>query len=148
MIGKRHVGDKDKQNTKNTKNTKKTKDKLEAVSKHNNGAMDAFKWFFIAVIIAVGVVGNNYYSGVSLLYRVLALVGLGFIAVIFAFSTAKGAIFFNLLKESKQEAKKIVWPTAREATQTTMVVVIVVLIMGAIMWGLDSVLGWLVSRLI
>ena len=42
--------------------------------------LDHLKWLVAVAIIAVGVVGNSYYAGESVLYRVLALVFLAAVA--------------------------------------------------------------------
>lgn len=42
----------------------------------------------------------------------------------------------------------MVWPTRQETTQTTLIVVAVVLVMALLLWGLDSLLGWLVSMIV
>ena len=68
----------------------------------------------------------------------------GFVAL----QTEKGGAFWALLKDAKNEIRKVVWPTRQETVQTTLVVVAVVLAMGLVLWGLDSLLGWVVSRLI
>ncbi|TIR54961.1 MAG: preprotein translocase subunit SecE, partial [Mesorhizobium sp.] len=46
------------------------------------------------------------------------------------------------------EIRKVVWPTRQETTQTTLIVVAVVLVMALLLWGLDSLLGWLVSLIV
>ena len=68
----------------------------------------------------------------------------GFIAL----KTAKGQAFFTLFKEAKNEIRKVVWPTRQETLQTTVIVVIAVLIVGLLLWGLDTLLGWVVSGFI
>lgn len=110
--------------------------------------LDGLKWLIVALLVAAGVVGNSYFSEVSLLYRVLALVGLGLVAAFTAINTAKGAAFWNLLREAQTEVRKVVWPTRQETTQTTMIVVVVVLIMAILLWLLDTFLGWLASLII
>ena len=107
--------------------------------------LDALKWLVVVVLVAVGVVGNSVFSGESLLYRVLALLALALIAGFVAFQTTKGRAFFQLFKEARNEIRKVVWPTRQETLQTTAVVVVAVLIVGLLLWGLDSLLGWLVS---
>ena len=109
---------------------------------------DGLKWLFVVLIVAAGVVGNSYYSDQSLLYRVLALVALALVAGFIALATAKGKAFFGLFKESKNEIRKVVWPTRQETLQTTLMVVVVVLVVGLLLWGLDSFLGWFVSSVI
>ncbi|TCK06011.1 preprotein translocase subunit SecE [Marinobacterium mangrovicola] len=110
--------------------------------------LDALKWLVVIAIVAVGVVGNSVFSGESLLYRVLALLALALVAGFVAFQTAKGRTFFQLFKEAKNEIRKVVWPTRQETLQTTAIVVVAVLIVGLMLWGLDSLLGWLVSGVI
>jgi preprotein translocase subunit SecE len=53
-----------------------------------------------------------------------------------------------LAKEARVEIRKVVWPTRQETTQTTLIVVAVVLVMALVLWGLDSLLGWLISLIV
>lgn len=110
--------------------------------------LDALKWLAVALLVAVGVVGNQYFSAEPILYRVLVLLVLAAAAGFLAFQTAKGKVFAVLLKEARVEIRKVVWPTRQETTQTTMIVVLVVLLMALMLWGLDSLLGWLVSLIV
>ena len=110
--------------------------------------LDALKWLAVARLVAVGVVGNQYFSAEPILYRVLVLLVLAAAAGFLAFQTAKGKAFAVLLKEARVEIRKVVWPTRQETTQTTMIVVLVVLLMALMLWGLDSLLGWLVSLIV
>lgn len=109
---------------------------------------DAVKWVVVVALLAVAVVGNSYYADQSLLYRVLGIVVIAGIAGLIALQTAKGAAFWALVKGSRTEIRKVVWPTRQETVQTTMVVVGFVLLVALLLWGLDSFLGWLVSRAI
>ena len=109
---------------------------------------DSLKWLVVIAIVAVGVVGNSVYANESLLYRVLALVALAIVAGFVALQTAKGKAFFRLFKEAKNEIRKVVWPTRQETLQTTLIVVVAVLIVGLLLWGLDSLLGRVVSGFI
>ncbi len=96
----------------------------------------------------MGVAGNSYYSEESLLYRVLALLALAFVAGFVSFQTARGQAFFVLFREARLEIRKVVWPTRQETTQTTGIVVVVVLVMGLALWAIDSLLSWIVSGVI
>jgi preprotein translocase subunit SecE len=62
--------------------------------------------------------------------------------------TSKGGAFLKLVKESRQEIRRVVWPTRQETTQTTLMVAVVVVVMGLILWGLDTALNALVSLVI
>ncbi|CAG8871412.1 Protein translocase subunit SecE [Pseudomonas fluorescens] len=109
---------------------------------------DLIKWVAVVALVVVGVVGNQYYSAAPILYRVLALLALAAVAGFVALQTAKGKSFFVLAKEARAEIRKVVWPTRQETMQTTLIVVVVVLVMALLLWGLDSLLGWLVSLIV
>jgi preprotein translocase subunit SecE len=109
---------------------------------------DGLKWLVVVVLVAVGVVGNSYYSDVALLYRVLAIMVVMGAALGVAVTTAKGTAFWGLMKEAQVEVRRVVWPTRQEVNQTTMIVVAVVIVMAIILWGLDTFLGWLASLII
>ncbi|WP_417698148.1 preprotein translocase subunit SecE [Pseudomonas sp.] len=109
---------------------------------------DLLKWLVVVALVVVGVVGNQYYSASPILYRVLALLAIAAVAAFVALQTAKGKSFFVLAKEARTEIRKVVWPTRQETTQTTLIVVAVVLVMALLLWGLDSLLGWLVSLIV
>lgn len=109
---------------------------------------DVFKWAIVVLLIAVGVVGNNYFSTESLLYRLIAILVLAVVAGFVALQTVKGRSFFTLAKEAKTEIRRVVWPTRQETVQTTLIVLAVVLFMSLVLWGVDSFLGWVVSSII
>ena len=106
---------------------------------------DSIKWILVFILVAVAVVGNSYFSDQSLLYRVLGILALAAVAGLIALQTAKAAAFWALVKRSRTQIRKVVWPTRQETVQTTMIVVAFVLVVALILWGLDSLLGWLVS---
>ena len=109
---------------------------------------DTVKWVLVIAIVAAGVYANSYFSAESLLYRVLGLLALGLVAGFIALQTTQGAAFWELARESRTEIRKVVWPTRQETVQTTMIVVGFVILVALILWGLDSLLGWLVSLVI
>ena len=106
---------------------------------------DAVKWVIVFLLLAAAVGGNSYFADQSLLYRVLGILALAGMAGLVALQTAKGAAFWALVKGSRTEIRKVVWPTRQETVQTTMIVVGFVLLVAVILWGLDTLLGWLVS---
>ncbi|SFJ31979.1 protein translocase subunit secE/sec61 gamma [Pseudomonas guineae] len=109
---------------------------------------DMLKWLLVAALVITGVVGNQYFSAEPILYRVLALLVVAALAGVIALQTSKGKAFWVLAKEARVEIRKVVWPTRQETTQTTLIVVAVVLVMALLLWGLDSLLGWLVSLIV
>ncbi len=110
--------------------------------------LDGLKWLLVVLLVGTAVAGNSYYAEIPLLYRVLAIVALCLVAAVVAVQTAKGHAFWSLLREAQTEVRRVVWPSRQEATQTTLIVVVLVLIMALILWALDSGLGWIVSKII
>lgn len=117
-------------------------------SEVSDSRFDTVKWLVVLVVVAAGVYGNSYFAAESLLYRVLGLLVLAGVAGFIALQTAQGKAFWDLTKGSRTEIRKVVWPTRQEATQTTLIVVAFVIVVALILWGLDSLLGWLVSLVI
>jgi len=111
-------------------------------------ALDWLKWLVVVAVLAAGIFGNWYYRDQSLLARVLALVALAAVAVAIAAFTDRGRSIWVLLKESRVEIRRVVWPTWPETRQTTFLVVMLVLAVALILWGLDSALSWAVSTVI
>lgn len=109
---------------------------------------DALKWGVVLVLAVVGIAGNAYFSDDSLLYRILALLVLSVIAGFIALQTAKGRTFWQLLKDARVEIRKVVWPTKAETRQTTLIVMVVVVLVGLLLWALDSLLSFIVSGII
>ena len=110
---------------------------------------DGLKWLLVLLLVAGATFANSYYAGeVALLYRVLVLVAVGLLACFVAVNTAKGHSFWSLMKAAQVEVRKVVWPSRKETNQTTLMVLVVVIIMGFILWGLDTFLGWLASLII
>lgn len=119
---------------------------MNAKAEAKESRFDLLKWLLVAVLVVVAVVGNQYFSAQPILYRVLGILVLAVIAAFLALQTAKGQAFFSLAKEARVEIRKVVWPS--RTTQTTLIVVAVVLVMALLLWGLDSLLGWLVSMIV
>jgi len=109
---------------------------------------EAFKWLVVAAIIAAAVIGNAYYDDQPLLYRVAGVVVMGIFAALVASFTVKGRAFIALLQDARAEVRRVVWPTKQETGQTTGVVVLVVAFMALLLWGLDALLGTVISSVI
>ena len=112
------------------------------------GALDWLKWLVVAALLSGGVFANWYYQDEMLLIRVAGLLTAAAAAILVALQTERGKAIWALLKESRTEVRRVVWPSNQETTQTTMVVLLLVVIFALILWGLDSLLGWIVSSII
>ena len=110
--------------------------------------LDALKWAIIFGLVFGSVYVNSMYAAESPLLRALSGVVVGIVIVIISLQTAKGNAVWELAKEAKVEIRKVVWPTTQELTQTTLIVVAVVIFVGFILWGLDSGLSWGIKSII
>jgi preprotein translocase subunit SecE len=98
--------------------------------------------------VIAGVVGFYFLSDKPTVMRAGALVAGLLVAIAIAWTSAPGREFLGFAKESVREAKKVVWPTRKEAMQITAVVFGFVLIMAIFLWGTDKILEFVLYDLI
>lgn len=113
-----------------------------------NPVVNTVLWVIAIALVAGGIYGNVYFGGESLLYRVLGLLAIALVAALVALQTVEGKSFWLLLKGARTEIRKVVWPTRQETLQTSLMVMAVVVLTGLILWGLDTLLGFIASRFI
>ena len=111
-------------------------------------AIDWLKWIVVYAVVGAGVFGNWYYQDQSVLYRVLGLLVLAIVALLTVVQTQKGRAAWELLKDARSEIRRVVWPTRQETLQTTMIVLVLIMVFSLILWLLDSALSWFVSSVI
>ena len=61
-------------------------------------------------------------------------------ALVLAWQTRIGHATLSFILSSRNEVRKMVWPTRTETMQTTLFVLGTVVFVGIIMWGLDALL--------
>jgi preprotein translocase subunit SecE len=110
-----------------------------------SSSLDGLKWGLVILLLAAAIGGNYYYGQESVLFRAIGVVFAVGVAGLIAMQTLKGRNAVSFAKESRTEVRKVVWPTRQEAIQTTGIVLVVTLLMSLLLWGLDSVLFWLVG---
>ncbi|OIO70554.1 MAG: preprotein translocase subunit SecE [Zetaproteobacteria bacterium CG12_big_fil_rev_8_21_14_0_65_55_1124] len=54
----------------------------------------------------------------------------------------------QFMREVRAEAKKVVWPERKEAIQSTLMVLVMVIFVALFLWAVDGILGWLVQKVI
>ena len=54
----------------------------------------------------------------------------------------------KFIREVQVESKKVVWPERKETIQATFMVFVMVIIISIFLYGIDSLLGWLVQKVI
>lgn len=121
---------------------------MSTVTEEKVYRLDSIKWALVALLVAAGVYGNSHYSDQAVLYRVLALLLLGAVAVVVAINTAKGAAVLELVRGALGEWRKVVFPTRQEINQTTLLVLGVVAVTAIILGILDAIFRFLASLII
>ncbi|MAZ06681.1 MAG: preprotein translocase subunit SecE [Halomonas sp.] len=109
---------------------------------------DGLKWAVVVVLLVLAVVGNTYFADQPLLYRVLGVVALSVVAVLVALTTTKGRELVELAQSARKEIQRVVWPTRPETIQTTAIVLVAVLVVGLLLWLIDTLLSWAMSGVI
>jgi len=108
---------------------------------------DGLKWVLVALLLITGVAANYYFVEQALAIRLAGWLVLAVIVLLIAAQTSKGKVVVSFAKEARTELRKVVWPTRQETIQTTILVMVVVTLMGLILWGLDSILLWAISKI-
>ena len=54
----------------------------------------------------------------------------------------------KFLREVQIETKKVVWPERKETVQATLMVFVMVILISLFLYGVDSLLSWLVQKVI
>jgi preprotein translocase subunit SecE len=98
-------------------------------TEQTGGGLDTVKLFVALALLIAGVMAFYYFSAESTLIRVVGLL----------------AVFMG---NARTEVRKMVWPTRVETTQTTLIVLGVVILVGIFLWLLDSLLGWIIRQFI
>lgn len=110
--------------------------------------LDKIKWAVIVAVVAASIVANNLYSHYSVTLRLIAFVVLALVLVAFALTTQKGKSIWGFMKDSRNELRKVVWPTRQETTQTTLIIAVVVVILALVLWGVDSLFAAIVRSIV
>ncbi len=105
---------------------------------------DTFKLLAASAIVLSALVAFYVFANHSLLARVVGLLAAAVAAVVIALRTERGAETLEFIQDARTELRKVVWPTRAETTQTTLVVIAMVVIMGLLLWLFDILLFWLV----
>jgi preprotein translocase subunit SecE len=96
------------------------------------------------LLVLAGFVGF-YWLGSQEWYVRGAALAVGVIAgVVVGLLSAPGKSFIAFAQDSYKEVRKVVWPTRKEATQTTLVVFGFVLVMAIFLWVCDKSIEWVI----
>ena len=106
------------------------------------------RWFLGIAIIGLAVYGNAYFAQEALLYRVLGVIVVSALGLFVLSTTVEGRQSLKIVLESRTEIRRVVWPTRTETTQTVLIVVVAIFVCALLLWGLDSLSGWVMANLL
>jgi preprotein translocase subunit SecE len=122
---------------------------MSAKAENGLSVVDMAKWL-IAIAIMVGGLWAFYEFQDQVLapVRLIGLLVSFALAFFVASMTDKGRIFVDFMKSANIERQKVVWPTRTETVQTTLVVLVVVILIGIFISIVDWGFGRLVSAFV
>lgn len=104
-----------------------------------SGAGDKIRWWLAIAIIVAGVAASIYFVDTyPSIIRALMVIGGVLVGGFLGYTTQKGKDFAKFVKNANIERQKIVWPTKNETVQTTIMVLIMVVIIGLFLFLVDS----------
>ena len=110
-----------------------------------SSGLDKAKLALAIVLIVGGIVAYYWFENQSAWLRAAyVLIGTA-AALALAWQTQIGRATLSFILSSRNEVRKMVWPTRQETVQTTLFVMLTVLIVGVFMWMLDLGLFWALS---
>jgi len=107
----------------------------------NTGA-DKAKLLGSFALLVGGIVAFYALGKTDLWLRVVALLALALLGVAMFFLSEPGRRLVGFGRESVKEVRKVVWPTRKEATQSTGLVFVFVLVMALFLWIVDKIIEW------
>lgn len=108
-----------------------------------HGSADKARLALSIALIVGGLVAYYYFSRSSVALRIVGLIVAAALAVGASFTSSFGRAVREFIHESHFELRKIVWPTAPETRQTTMIIFAVVAIVSLLLFLFDSILVWI-----
>jgi preprotein translocase subunit SecE len=106
------------------------------------GVADTVKLILAVVVLIGGIAAYYYFENESILLRVAGLLVALVIGAVIAFQSLQGQLLWRFIQSSRNEIRKVIWPTRQETLQTTLTVLVFTLILGVFFWILDLILLW------
>jgi len=120
---------------------------MNAKVETENSRFDTLKLGAALLLLAVAVVAFYRFDDQLLVLRVLGLLAATGVAVFIAAQSSAGRNIIGFIGGARTEVRKVVWPTRAETTQTTLAVMVMVILVGIFLWLLDMVLLWAIQML-
>ena len=117
----------------------------QSVASGKKTRFDGLKWLLVIVFLVGAIVANFFYGLV--VWPIRTAIGIGVIVILLAIAsqTEKGQKACGFIKGARTDLRKVVWPTRPETVQTTLLVVVMVVITALILWGIDGFFMWAIA---
>ena len=114
----------------------------DAAQESVGGGVDVMKLIAAVLLVIAGIVAFYVLQSQADWVRWGAVVAGVVLAIAVFASSARGRAVWQFMLDSRQELRKVSWPTRQETTQMTLVVFVFVILVGFFFWGLDLFLAW------
>ena len=111
------------------------------------GGVDVAKLVVAVLLVIAGIVAFYVLQAQADWVRWSAVAAGIVLAIVVFGSSARGRAVWQFVLDSRQELRKVAWPTRQETAQTTLVVFVFVVVVGLFFWGLDLFLSWVMGFL-
>jgi len=106
---------------------------------------DSLKLGVAVLLLAAGIFAFYRFEDQLLVVRVLGLLAVAGVSIFIAAQSSTGKNIIGFIRGAQTEVRKVVWPTRAETTQTTLAVMLMVLLVGIFLWLLDMFLLWAIQ---
>ena len=120
---------------------------MNAKVETESSRFDTLKLGTALLLLVVAVVAFYRFDDQLLVLRVLGLLAVAGISIFIAAQSSTGKNIIGFISGARTEVRKVVWPTRAETTQTTLAVMVMVILVGIFLWLLDMVLLWAIQML-
>ena len=120
---------------------------MNAKVETESSRFDTLKLGAAVLLLAVAVVAFYRFDDQLLVLRVLGLLAAAGVSIFIAAQSSAGRNIIGFIAGARTEVRKVVWPTRAETTQTTLAVMVMVILVGIFLWLLDMVLLWAIQML-
>ncbi len=110
--------------------------------------VDNLKLITAVVVIIVGIAVFYVFGDMSALLRALIVVLSVVVAAGVALTSTPGKNAWQFTIGTRAEIRKVIWPSRRETMQSTLVVILMVLVVGIYLWMLDALSFWAIYDLV
>ena len=110
--------------------------------------VDNLKLIAAGVVIIAGIAVFYAFGDMSALLRALIVVVSVVVAAGVALTSMPGKNAWQFAIGTRAEIRKVIWPRRRETMQSTLVVILMVLVVGIYLWLLDALSFWAIYELV